>query len=44
MKLMTSELRKKLPPLGATDGTDGLCLVKYFTPDSNWTWFVQEFV
>ncbi|CAG0947546.1 hypothetical protein ANRL1_04254 [Anaerolineae bacterium] len=43
MKLMTNELRKKLPPLGATDGTDGQCLVKYFTPDSNWTWFVQEF-
>ena len=43
MRLMTNELRKKLPALGATDGTDALCQIKYFSPDSNWTWFAQEF-
>ena len=40
MKLLTSELRKKLPKLGATDGTqDPLCQAKFFTPDGSWTWF-----
>ena len=43
MDLMTNELREKLPALGATDGTDGICVAKYFTPDANWTWLAMEY-
>jgi hypothetical protein len=40
MLLLTQELRKKLPALGATDGTpDPICQVKYFAPDGLWSWF-----
>lgn len=40
MKLLTQEIRKKLPALGEGDGT---AHVKFFTPDSNWTWYATEF-
>jgi len=42
MKLLTEELRQKLPPLYAQDGKGGkaVAYVKYFTPSSNWTWLV----
>ena len=45
MKLLTKELRNKLPPLYAneTKGTDALAIVKFFTPDSSWTWYASEF-
>jgi hypothetical protein len=46
MKLLTQELRRKLPPLYATDDTpadDKLMVVKFFTPDANWTWYACEF-
>jgi Protein of unknown function (DUF2958) len=44
VQLLTKELRKKLPPLGATSkDNDPLAVVKYFTPDSNWTWYAIEF-
>ena len=39
MKLLTRELRKTLPSLGEGDGT---AYVKFFTPWSNWTWYVTE--
>jgi hypothetical protein len=44
MKLLTEELRKKLPPLYAQDGKGGKAVVhvKYFTPSSNWTWLACE--
>jgi len=44
MKLLTDEIRKKLPPLYAQDGKDGkaVAFVKYFTPSSSWTWLVLE--
>lgn len=44
MKLLTQELRKKLPPLYAQDGKYGKAIVytKFFTPDSNWSWHVTE--
>jgi hypothetical protein len=44
MKLLTKEIREKLPPLYAQDGKGGKAVVhvKYFTPDSNWTWWVTE--
>jgi len=45
MKLLTEEIKKKLPPLYAQDGKDGkaIAYVKFFTPDSNWTWYATEF-
>jgi hypothetical protein len=46
MELMTDELRKQFPPLGAMDGKrpmDVPIVAKYFTPDSNWTWWAYEF-
>ncbi len=44
MQLLTQELRDKLPALGATEKEDDpSAIVKFFTPDSNWTWFATEF-
>jgi len=45
MKLLTQELRKKLPPLYSQDGKGGKSVahVKFFTPDSNWTFYGVEF-
>ena len=45
MKLLTQELLKKIPPLYAQDGKGGksIAYVKFFTPDSNWTWWATEF-
>jgi hypothetical protein len=46
MKLLTQELRKKLPPLYATEQTpmaEKLAVVKFFTPWTSWTWYGVEF-
>ena len=45
MKLLTQENRKALPPLYEQDGKmyEAVCYVKFFTPDSNWTWYATEF-
>lgn len=45
MKLLTKEIRKKLPPIGTTDGKgqEAVIQVKFFTPWSNWTWYGIEF-
>jgi hypothetical protein len=45
MHLLTNAIRRKLPPLYANEGkgTDALAVVKFFTPDSSWTWYVSEF-
>jgi len=45
MKLLTQEIRKKLPPLYSQDGKGGKAVahVKYFTPDSSYTFFGVEF-
>lgn len=46
MKLLTKELRAKLPKLGATEdipGGERIAIVKFFTPDSSWTWYAVEF-
>jgi len=45
MQLLTKEIRGKLPPLGSQDGKGGkaVAYVKFFTPDSNWTWWATEF-
>lgn len=43
--LVTDEIRSQLPPLGSQDGKGGQAVahVKFFTPDSSWTWYVLEF-
>jgi len=45
MKLLTAEIIKKLPKLGAMDGKDPKdvpIIVKFFSPYSGWTWFATE--
>jgi len=42
--LLTKELREKLPPLYSQENVkDPMVLVKFFTPDANWTWYGIEF-
>jgi hypothetical protein len=45
MKLLTKAIEKELPPLGSQDGKgeSAVIHVKYFTPDSNWTWYAMEY-
>ena len=45
MELMPKELKRKMPPLYAQEklGKAAVAYVKYFTPDSNWTWYGTEF-
>ena len=45
MHLLTNAIRRQLPPLYANEeqGTDALAIVKFFTPDSSWTWYASEF-
>jgi hypothetical protein len=45
MKLLTQELLQKIPPLYAQDGKGGqaIAYTKYFTPDSNWTFWATEY-
>ena len=43
--LLTQEIIKKLPKLYATESlpvAQKKVVVKFFTPDSNWSWFVVE--
>ena len=43
--LLDPESREKLPALysGEELGLMAIALVKFFTPDSNWTWYASEF-
>lgn len=45
MKLMTQEIEKTLPALYSQDGKgdDAIAYVKFFTPDSSWTWYATEY-
>ena len=45
MKLLTKEIRKKVPPLYSQEELAGKAVahVKFFTPDSSWTWYATEF-
>jgi hypothetical protein len=44
MQLLTQELRSRLPALYSTEQVaDPEAKVKFFTPWSNWTWYVLEF-
>jgi len=41
MKLLTKEIEKKLPGVRViANDPDPVCFVKFFTPDSSWTWYV----
>lgn len=43
MKLLTAELRASLLPLYAQEkNTEPIVHAKFFTPDSQWTWYVTE--
>ncbi len=38
------DMRKQLPALYSTEHErDPLMIVKFFTPDSGWTWYASEF-
>ena len=45
MRLLTQEIRKKLPKLYEQEakGGDAVVYVKFFTPWSSWTWYATEF-
>ena len=43
--LMTKELEKIIPEMYSDENTkleDKIVYAKFFTPDSNWTWFILE--
>jgi hypothetical protein len=43
MELLPIEIKKQLPALYSQDTVpDPLCILKYFTPDAGWTWFIVE--
>lgn len=43
MELLPAELRQSLPPLYSQENVDDpIVHIKFFTPDSNWTWYVTE--
>ena len=46
MKLLTDEQTEKLPQLYSTENIltkDKIVKIKFFTPDSNWSWYVVEY-
>lgn len=44
-QLPDEESRSRLPKLNSSEeqGLDGLAQVKFFTPDSSWTWYASGF-
>ena len=46
MVLLPKEIEEKLPPLYATEKIatkDKIVKIKFFTPDSSWSWYVVEY-
>ncbi len=44
MKLLTAELREKIPQIRSQENEDNpMVQAKFFTPWSSWTWYVIEF-
>jgi len=43
--LLTDQLKRKLPRLYECEiqGLNAMAQVKFFTPDSSWTWYATEF-
>lgn len=43
MELLPPELRQTLPPLYSQEADpDPIVHIKFFTPDSSWTWYATE--
>ena len=43
MKLLTEQMKETLPALYSQDDVaDPICSLKYFTPDSSFTWYIIE--
>jgi hypothetical protein len=43
-RLLPDEIAALLPPLYVTENVeDPIAHVKFFTPDSSWTWFLTEY-
>jgi hypothetical protein len=42
MKLLTKEILRKLPPLDSQLGEDPIVCVKFFGPDTGWTWYATQ--
>lgn len=43
-RLLPGDIAAKLPPLYATENiNDPTVHVKFFTPDTSWTWYVTEY-
>ena len=43
-RLIPKNILETIPNLyDSTQTVDPLCLVKLFTPDSNWTWYIIEY-
>jgi hypothetical protein len=44
MELLTAEIRAQLPTLYAQEeSSDAIVYVKFFNPNSDWTWYATEF-
>lgn len=45
MELLPKDVQDKLPPLYSQDGKGmgAIAQVKFFTPDSSWTWWATEY-
>ena len=44
MKLLTQDLRRRLPPLYTNEYVkDPVAIAKFFTPWTSWTWYATEF-
>ena len=45
LKLLTDEIKKIIPSLRDQEklGSSAIVYIKFFTPDSNWTWYATEF-
>lgn len=45
MKLLTKSILNRFEKIGPQDGLgeDAEIIVKFFTPDSNWTWYATEY-
>ena len=45
MKLINKKIKNIIPKLHEQDskGLNAIAYIKFFTPDSNWTWYATEF-
>ena len=45
MKLLTKEILNTIPALYSQDsmGREAIAYAKFFTPDSDWTWYATEY-